>query len=437
MKKVIILGAGESGVGAALLAKKNNCEVFVSEYGLIEEPFRNELIENEIRFEEGGHSIEIIQEADVVIKSPGISGEAQVIRRIREKGIEVISEIEYAYRHSHAKIIGITGSNGKTTTTLLTHHILNAAGISVGLCGNIGKSYARLLSEEDEKDWYVIELSSFQLDDIVTFSPDIAILLNISADHLDRYQNDINLYAAAKFRIVENQKKENLFIYNYEDELILKNKNSIDKGQRLLKIEVSKQENNSLLTSKEVIIDINEFQLKGIHNRSNALFAIEAALEVGISAEEIQQHLKTFKNVNHRMENVAVIDEVLYVNDSKATNVEAVYFALSAYDQSIVWIVGGKDKGNDYSSLLPAVLNKVKAVICLGVDNSKLVSFFTPHVKVLEETQDINEAVRLASQYAEGEGVVLLSPACASFDLFNHYEHRGELFKKAVFNLLN
>lgn len=437
MKRVIVLGGGESGVGAALLAHKKNNKVFLSEYGSIKEINKAELDQYNIRFEEGGHTLEIIKEADVVIKSPGIPEEAAIIKSIRQEGIEIISEIEYAFQHCTAKIIGITGSNGKTTTTLMIYDLLVKSGFDVGLCGNVGFSFARLLSEQVQKAWYVIELSSFQLDDIKTFRPDIAILLNITADHLDRYQGDITLYAKAKFKIAQNQNKNDLLIYNGEDDIIKNKLSSIDKGQRLLNIEISKQENISLLTSKEATIDIADFPLKGEHNKLNALFAVEAALDIGLTLDEVQENLVTFNNASHRMESVASIDNVLYINDSKATNVDAVFYALDAFKKSIVWIVGGKDKGNDYERLLPLVLQKVKAIICLGVDNSKLIEYFTPYIKIVEETQDINEAVGIASQYAESGDIVLLSPACASFDLFDHYEQRGDLFKEAVFNLLN
>jgi len=437
MKRVIVLGGGESGVGAALLAHKKNNKVFLSEYGSIKEISKAELDQHNIRFEEGGHTLEIIKEADVVIKSPGIPEEAAIIKSIRQEGIEIISEIEYAFQHCTAKIIGITGSNGKTTTTLMIYDLLVKSGFDVGLCGNVGFSFARLLSEQVQKAWYVIELSSFQLDDIKTFRPDIAILLNITADHLDRYQGDITLYAKAKFKIAQNQNKNDLLIYNGEDDIIKNKLSSIDKGQRLLNIEISKQENISLLTSKEATIDIADFPLKGEHNKLNALFAVEAALDIGLTLDEVQENLVTFNNASHRMESVASIDNVLYINDSKATNVDAVFYALDAFKKSIVWIVGGKDKGNDYERLLPLVLQKVKAIICLGVDNSKLIEYFTPYIKIVEETQDINEAVGIASQYAESGDIVLLSPACASFDLFDHYEQRGDLFKEAVFNLLN
>jgi len=437
MKRVIVLGGGESGVGAALLAHKKNNKVFLSEYGSIKEINKAELDQHNIRFEEGGHTLEIIKEADVVIKSPGIPEEAAIIKSIRQEGIEIISEIEYAFQHCTAKIIGITGSNGKTTTTLMIYDLLVKSGFDVGLCGNVGFSFARLLSEQVQKAWYVIELSSFQLDDIKTFRPDIAILLNITADHLDRYQGDITLYTKAKFKIAQNQNKNDLLIYNGEDDIINNKLSSIDKGQRLLKIEISKQENISLLTSKEATIDIADFPLKGEHNKLNALFAVEAALDIGLTLDEVQGNLVTFNNASHRMESVASIDNVLYINDSKATNVDAVFYALDAFKKSIVWIVGGKDKGNDYERLLPLVLQKVKAIICLGVDNSKLIEYFTPYIKIVEETQDIYEAVGIASQYAESGDIVLLSPACASFDLFDHYEQRGDLFKEAVFNLLN
>lgn len=436
MENIVILGAGESGVGAALLAKKNNKKVFLSEYGKINEKFKSELENNAIDFEEGGHSFDKIDQATLIIKSPGIPEKAPIIKHIRKQNIELISEIEFAYQFCEAKIIAITGSNGKTTTTLLTHHILLESNVSVGLGGNVGRSFARVLAEDEKKDFYVIELSSFQLDDIKEFKADIAMILNITADHLDRYEYKIENYAASKCRIAENQTKNDILIYNGQDAGVLKYLDIENSHQRLISIEISNKENTSLLTSNEQKIDITNYKLKGQHNVFNALCAVEATIAVGVSIENIETALTTFSNAAHRLEKVARIDDVLYVNDSKATNVDSVYYALDAFEESIVWIAGGTDKGNDYSQILPLVKDKVKALICLGVDNSKLLDYFTPHVKNIEETQDIKKALEISRQLAEKNDVVLLSPACASFDLFNNYIHRGELFKKAVFSLV-
>jgi len=436
MEKIIILGAGESGVGAALLAKKNNLNVFVSEYGEINKEFKSELQKGAINFEEDGHSLDRIMQATLIIKSPGIPENAQIVKHIRKQNIKMISEIEFAYTYCCGKIIAITGSNGKTTTTLITHHILKESNISVGLGGNVGRSFARVLAEDERKDIYVIELSSFQLDDIKTFRADIAMLLNITADHLDRYEYKIENYAASKCRIAENQNKNDILIYNDQDSGVLKYLDVENNDQRLIAIRISNKGNKSLLTSNGENIDITNFKLKGQHNVFNALCAIEAAIAVDVSIENIERALSTFLNAEHRLEKVARINDVLYVNDSKATNVDSVYFALDAFEESIIWIAGGTDKGNDYSQILPLVKDKVKALICLGVDNSKLLDYFTPHVKNIEETQDIEKALLISSQLAESNDVVLLSPACASFDLFNNYIHRGELFKKAVFSLV-
>lgn len=436
MKNVIILGAGESGVGAALLAQKENYSVFVSEYGKIKDEYKSELIIHDIPFEENGHDFEKIETVDLIVKSPGIPEKAAVVQLIRKKNIELISEIEFAFRYCPGKIIAITGSNGKTTTTLLTYHIFSETGKSVEVGGNVGRSFARILVEEENKDYYIIEVSSFQLDDIRLFKPDVAILLNITPDHLDRYDYNIDNYAAAKLNITKNQDGDNVLIYNAEDEGINTYLSPEHKNKRLISIQSSNIENRSLLTSSAQKIDIQNYKLKGLHNIWNAQCAIEAALAAGISTKDIENALAGFSNVEHRLEKVAQINNILYVNDSKATNVDSVYFALGAFDTSIIWIAGGTDKGNDYKQLLDLVKEKVKALICLGVDNSKLLEFFSPHIKIIEETQDIENALRLASTYAEQSDVVLLSPACASFDLFNNYEHRGKLFKQAVFSLI-
>ena len=436
MTFIVILGGGESGVGAALLAKRENFDVLVSDYGSIEKKYKEELNLHKIRFEEGGHSFEIIEKASFVIKSPGIPEHASIVKQIREIGIPIISEIEFAARYCEGKIIGITGSNGKTTTTMLTHHLISKAGKVAAIGGNIGNSFARLLVEEEPKDFYVLEISSFQLDDIEEFAPDIAVILNVTADHLDRYGEDMNLYGAAKMRITENQTDDQLLIVNGDDEWTSKllDKN---KTQATIKKVVADNYKTTLLTTVSYQkIETRDSSLRGEHNRFNTLCAAEVCMSIGISAEQIESSLRTFRNAPHRLESVAVIDQVEYINDSKATNVDAVYYALRAIDHPIIWIAGGKDKGNDYSHIDTLVEKKVKALICLGADNEKLLDAFTPIIKVIEDTDEINKAVQLASSYAEPGDVVMLSPACASFDLFNNYKHRGECFKEAVFQLL-
>ncbi len=436
MNLIVILGAGESGVGAALLAKEKKYNIFVSEYGQIKDKYRSELVQHDISFEEGDHTLDKILTADLIIKSPGIPEDAHVIQEIRKTKIELISEIEFASRFYSGKIIAITGSNGKTTTTLLTYHLLKEGGISVGVCGNVGRSFARLLVEDQEKEVCIIEVSSFQLDDVKLFKPHIAMVLNITADHLDRYEYQIENYARAKWKITSNQIDTDVLIYNGDDEWIQKFITAGENRQRLISIKLSNKENTSLLMSNDDTIDITQFKLKGKHNAFNAKCASEAAIVLGLTSGDIEKGLQSFSNVEHRLENITKINDVLYVNDSKATNVDSVFYALDAFDEEIIWIAGGTDKGNDYSQILSLVKERVSTLICLGVDNSKLLDYFTPHIKCIEETQDINEAAQIASRYAKSGNVVLLSPACASFDLFNNYEHRGKLFKKAVFNLI-
>lgn len=427
---VVILGAGESGVGAALLAKKLGHEVFVSDKGPIKDNFKKELIEHKIPFEEKEHSEKKIFEAQVVVKSPGIPDKIALIQTLISKGIPVISEIEFASTYTNAKIIAITGSNGKTTTTKLTYHLLKTAGFNVAMGGNVGYSFARLLTEQDY-EYYVLELSSFQLDGIKAFRPDIAILLNITPDHLDRYDYKMENYIASKFRIIMNQQVEDVFIHNADDP----NMNSflLEKKLSMHTIPVSLADaEKSRLLIQEAVYDFSASVLKGRHNRFNASCAIRVALQLEITPTKIQESLNTFVNDPHRLESIAIKNGVEYINDSKATNVDAVYYALDAMTKPIVWIVGGKDKGNEYSPLLSLVEDKVKAIICLGVDNSKILEVFSPMIKVLEETQSAELAVQRAKIYAEDGDVVLLSPACASFDLFKNYEDRGEQFRKAV-----
>ena len=431
----VILGAGESGVGAALLAKKLGHTVFVSDKGKINDNYKAELEQNAIPNEEGEHTLKRILEADQVIKSPGIPDHIALIKEIKANDIPVISEIEFASRHTDAKIIGITGSNGKTTTTKLLYHLLKTAGVNAEVGGNIGHSFARLVLET-KPEFYVLELSSFQLDGIVEFRPDIAILLNITPDHLDRYEYKMELYAESKFRIVQNQGPEDLFIYNGQDEYSLKLLATRAQAPRKIAITDAMMTESGIKIGEESF-DMSTSSLKGKHNQFNALCAVQAALSIGVQSEPLQEGLNSFVNAPHRLELVATIDGVDYINDSKATNVDAVYYALKAMQKPIVWIAGGTDKGNDYEVLLPLVEQKVKALICMGVDNSKLEVAFSSQVKIIENTRSAQEAVERAKTYGEHGDVVLLSPACASFDLFKNYIDRGDQFKAAVLSMRN
>jgi len=444
-KKIVILGAGESGTGAALLAKQQGLKVFVSDFGAIAPEFQKELQEAEIPFEQEGHNEALILVADEVIKSPGIPEKVPIIQKLREKGIKISSEIDFAARYTEAKIIAITGTNGKTTTTLLTYHLLKEAGLEVGLAGNIGKSFARQLTEKDSS-YFVLEVSSFQLDDIHDFRPHIAMLLNITPDHLDRYENDMDKYAAAKFRIFENMQDGDTLIFNEDDERIAKKINHKE-GQKIWEEGFSEAFYNagilrlpaftSAFSSFEQNpakqwLEFGNLPLQGMHNAMNMSAALLAGLRLGIAPTVLQQGLATFQNVPHRLEKVDMVNGISFINDSKATNVDAVQYALDAFEMPVIWIVGGVDKGNDYSQLLQLVKNKVKGIICLGKDNEKLKTAFAESVSFLHETQDIKNAVLTAYHLAEKGEVVLLSPACASFDLFKNYEDRGEQFKTAV-----
>ena len=415
--KIGILGGGESGVGAALLAKETGNEVFVSDIEKIKDSFRNELINHNIRFEEGGHSFEKLESFDLIIKSPGIPNYSSLVTSLKSKGKVVIGEIEFAYRHSTGKIIGITGTNGKTTTTNLTFHMMKLSEMNVAKGGNLGKSFSRLILEGYE--WYVLELSSFQLEDIVEFRPEIAALLNISADHLDRYEDDISKYLEAKMRICINQSSEDVLLIP-KDEWI-----------------VDKTANGSMRVEIVEVDDIMGFEyLKGEHNQINAAFAKKIAQEVGVTESVINEGIKTFVNEDHRLQIVGRINEVLYVNDSKATNVEAVYHALRAFEEPIIWIVGGEDKGNDYVHVSEEVTKRVKHIVALGIDNNKIINYFNKKVKSIVEAKSMKEAIMLSASMAESGDVVLLSPACASFDLFKNYEDRGEQFIKETWNIL-
>lgn len=429
----VILGGGESGVGAALLAKKLGHEVFVSDKGKIKENYKEELINNAIPNEEGEHTLKRILQADQVIKSPGIPDHIDLIKTLKANQIPVISEIEFAAKYTNACIIGITGSNGKTTTTKLVFHLLKTAGFNVEIGGNIGYSFARGVLE-GTKDYFVLELSSFQLDGIQSFRPDVAILLNITPDHLDRYDYKMENYVESKFRIILNQTANDLFIYNGQDEEILRK--IPEKATIPNKIVIL----DEMMQDESIAIEGHTFNtqssnLKGWHNKFNALCAVQVALHLGAEPKAIQEGIHTFVNAAHRLEHVAEIKGVEYINDSKATNVDAVFYGLQAMTKPIIWIAGGTDKGNDYTPILPLIEKKVKALICMGIDNSKLLETFSSQLKIVIETKSAAEAVEQASIYGEEGDVVLLSPACASFDLFKNYIDRGEKFKKAVLQL--
>lgn len=443
-QKIAILGAGESGVGTAILAKKQGFEVFVSDFGEIKEKYKKVLEQIEVAWEEGGHTEDRVLSASEVMKSPGIPDSAPMVQQLISKGIPVISEIEFASRYTNAKIIGITGSNGKTTTTKWVYHILKSAGISAGMAGNVGDSFAKQVAEENV-DWYVLELSSFQLDGIVDFRPHISVLTNITPDHLNRYNYNIEEYVESKFRIVKNQTEEDFFIYDADDEIISKwlEKHSV-KSQKLPFSLQEKFENGAYIENNNIKININNNQfimpistlaLEGKHNIKNAMAASTVANLLRIRKETIRQSMEDFQGVEHRLEKVLKINNVLYINDSKATNINATYYALDSVKGETVWIVGGEDKGNNYAELLPLVNEKVKAIICLGVDNSKIFEAFGNCVDLMVETRSMAEAVQMAYKIAEKGNTVLLSPACASFDLFENYEDRGRQFKDAVRNL--
>lgn len=446
MKKVVVLGAGESGVGAALLAKNKGLEVFVSDFGIISEKYKNILIANEIEFEEGKHTQIQILDADVCVKSPGIPEKVNIVQEIIKSNIAVISEIEFAYQYTNAKFIAITGSNGKTTTTLLTYHLLKSAGLSVGLAGNIGDSLAKQVIE-DQYDYYVLELSSFQLDNMYNFKADIAILLNITPDHLDRYEYKFENYIASKYRILQNLSDKDYFIYYLEDVTLSKTllNQPLAEIPNHLPISLTKEiKAGAYVKNDQLIFNINDqqqslplsvIQLKGIHNLINNLVAISAALTLGVGIEEITKGLQTFANAPHRLEEVKSIKEITYINDSKATNVDAVKYALGSFEKPIVWVAGGVDKGNDYTEIEELVKEKVKALVCLGIDNKALTSFFTGKVDQIVETNSMESAVNIATDLAKQGDYVLLSPACASFDLFKSYIDRGNQFKEIVTSL--
>lgn len=442
--RLVVLGGGESGVGTAILGKKKGYDVFVSDFGKIKENYKEVLTINRIAWEDEKHTEALILNADVVMKSPGIPDKVPIIIKLLEKQIPVISEIEFAMPFTDAKIIGITGSNGKTTTTLLTYHLLKQGGLNVGLAGNIGKSFAWQVADNNH-EYYVLELSSFQLDGIVNFRPHIAVITNISPDHLDRYNYDYSLYIASKFRITENQTAADYLIVDNEDSAIqnwLQNNKTqaavypfslqeeLEKGCYLKEDTIYTNINN-----EEFTMPIKELALDGKHNVKNAMAATAVAQLLKIRKQTIRESLSNFQGAEHRLEKVLKIQNVQYINDSKATNVNATFFALDSMNTPTVWIVGGVDKGNDYDELMPLVREKVKGIICLGVDNQKLFNTFNGVVDVMIETTSMTEAVKIAQRMAEKGDTVLLSPACASFDLFENYEDRGKQFKQAVHNL--
>tara|TARA_B110000003_G_scaffold276117_1_gene320965 strand:+ start:4054 stop:5385 length:1332 start_codon:yes stop_codon:yes gene_type:complete len=440
MKRLVILGGGESGIGAALLGKLKKYNVFLSDSGKITNNYKDVLINNEIEWEDGGHTESEILTADLVVKSPGIPDHLTIVQKLQYATIPVVSEIEFAALNTTANIIGITGSNGKTTTTMMVYHILKHAGLDVAMCGNIGESFAKQVLSNTAN--YVLELSSFQLDGIKNFRPNIAVITNITPDHLDRYDYKFENYIASKFRIIMNQTSDDYLLYDSDDEVITTYIKSHQIQSTLVPFSLSKivtngtyLEQNNIITefnNRDVIMPISNLALEGKHNVKNAMAAATVAHLMKIRKATIRESLEGFQGAEHRLEQVLTINKVKYINDSKATNVNATYYALESMNVPSVWIVGGEDKGNDYSSLFPFVNEKVKAIICLGKDNDALFDAFENMVDVIIETQFMSEAVKIAYKIAAAGEAVLLSPACASFDLFESYEDRGNQFKSAV-----
>lgn len=444
--KIVILGGGESGVGAALLAKSKGYEVFLSDKSVLSDKYKEILEQNDIPYEEGQHNEEFILDADEIIKSPGIPDKVELIKKLKSLRKPIISEIEFASRYTKAKIIAITGSNGKTTTTLLVYHILKSAGLKVGLAGNVGDSFAKQVIE-DTFDYFVLELSSFQLDNCYDFKADIAILLNITPDHLDRYEYNFQNYVNSKFRILQNMTPSDHFIYFQESEALAKE--LTQKVYDVNHLPVSIQEEvaqgafvqNGVLEAKfqarDFQVDIDKLPIKGTHNSINASCAVLASQAIGLNDEQIMEGLLSFQSVEHRLEPAGVVNGVTFVNDSKATNVDSVFYALGSFNEPIILIMGGVDKGNDYSQIDELVANKVKALVCMGTDNHKLFDYFGKKVPLIFDTKSMKEAVETGANLAVEGDVVLLSPACASFDLFKNYEDRGRQFKQTVKELPN
>ena len=444
MKRLVILGGGESGVGTAILGKKEGFDVFVSDMGKIKTVYQEVLNKYGIAWEDQQHTDEKIVNATVVMKSPGIPDKVEIIRKLKQLGVPVISEIEFAAPYTKAITIGITGSNGKTTTTMLTYHLLKSAGLQVGLAGNIGKSFAWQVAET-EQDYYVLELSSFQLDGIVNYKPHIAVLTNISPDHLDRYEYKYENYINSKFRITMNQTEQDFLLYDADDEASTEWLKNNKTNAQLIPFSISKTlekgaylKNNTMevnINEEEFIMETEYIALEGKHNMKNAMAATSVAKLMKIRNATIRESLSNFQGVEHRLEKVLKIQNVQYINDSKATNVNATFFALDSMNSPTVWIVGGVDKGNDYSELMPLVREKVKAIVCLGMDNTKIIEAFGNVVDMVLEVDNMFDAVNMSAHLAEKGDMVLLSPACASFDLFENYEDRGNQFKRAVMGL--
>lgn len=441
MKEVIvILGAGESGTGAALLAKAKGYDVFVSDTGQINEKYKSELVAASIPFEEGGHTEDKVLAASLIVKSPGIPEKAPIMQKVASRNISVIDEIEFAFKHTDAKIIAITGTNGKTTTTLLTYHLMKEAGKNVGLAGNVGFSMARQVAEKNF-DWYVLEVSSFQLDGIEAFKPEIAVLLNITPDHLDRYDYNMQNYVNSKFQLVENMTPQEHFVYYADDDVIAREIATRSIVPEKIPVALKRPKSGRVyFDGDEMVFELKESfniaqsdtTLKGPHNLINTMAAVTSVYLAGVGVNDIRKALKTFVNAPHRLESVGVINGVEFINDSKATNVDSVVYALGSYDGPLIWIAGGIDKGNDYNLIMEDVRKKVRALICLGKDNEKLKKAFGGVVPVIKETQSVEDLVKIALDLAERGDVVLLSPACASFDLFRNYEDRGNQFRNAV-----
>ncbi|MGQ1890898.1 UDP-N-acetylmuramoyl-L-alanine--D-glutamate ligase [Thermophagus sp. OGC60D27] len=444
--ELVVLGGGESGTGAALLAKSKGMRVFVSDSGAIKPGFCEEMDQAGIEYESGGHTEERILRASEVVKSPGIPGYSPLVRKIRERGIPVLSETEFAWRFSNAKMIGITGSNGKTTTAMWTYHLMKKGGVNVKLAGNVGISLARQLLAGDP-DYFVLELSSFQLEEMYDFKCDTAVITNLSPDHLDRYDYRFEKYVDAKFRILNNHDENSVFIFNAHDKETMKRLRSMEYPGHRLPFAYDHVYGRGACVENDLLIvnsaqsrftfPLSEIPVAGKHNIFNGMASALAALSVGTSVDAVKEGLKDFSGVEHRLENVDEINGVLYINDSKATNVDSVWYALECMEKPVIWIAGGTDKGNDYAPLEEFVVQKVKVLICLGVDNRKLVSSFKGKIPEILETKSMKEAVRLAKTKGNRGDIVLLSPACASFDLFNDYQHRGRMFKEEVNNLKN
>lgn len=443
-ERIVILGGGESGTGAAILAKAKGYDVFVSDQAPLKDNYRNDLVAHGIAFEEGGHTEEKILTANLIIKSPGIPKKTDIVKKAKARKIAIIDEIEFACRYLKGKIIAITGTNGKTTTTLLTYHLLKTAGLNVALAGNVGESLARKVADGDH-EWYVLEISSFQLDGTKKFHPHIGVLLNITPDHLDRYDNKMANYVNSKFRLIKNMTSKDYFIYFVDDKV--SGEEARQRSTEAYRVEISLDPEaftSSHFDGKKMVFQFgkkkfkiaqSETTLKGVHNLVNTMAAVSAAYLAKVPDAMIKEALKTFKNAPHRLESIATINGVEFVNDSKATNVDSVIYALGSYDQPLVWIAGGQDKGNDYNLIKDEVKKKVKTLICLGRDNTKLKNFFDSVVPKVIDAHDVKSVVKMALENAKHGDVVLLSPACASFDLFKNYMDRGDQFRNAVLQL--